>query len=126
MNNNIIQFQSASNPPPEVDWTQCALDLPDSCERWQTGLNAHSIRFAVSMWTRLQYVAIKVKQFSYFGVTGPVYTELQYMSLKFYKPIATNKVDYVFAVVQDNELYVQVNVATILIFTVSYPAHLLR
>ena len=26
MNKNVIQFQSASNPPPEVDWTQCAFD----------------------------------------------------------------------------------------------------
>ena len=26
MNNNTIQFQSASYPP-EVDWTQCALDF---------------------------------------------------------------------------------------------------
>ena len=46
--------------------------------------------------THSQYAAIQVKQFSYFGLTGPVYTKLHYMSLKFYKPIATNKVDYVF------------------------------
>ena len=27
MDNNVIQFQSTSNPPPEVGWTQCALDF---------------------------------------------------------------------------------------------------
>ena len=57
--------------------------------------------------THSQYAAIKVKQFSLFGPLG---TKMHYMSLMFYKPIATNKVDYVFAVVHDNELYVQVNI----------------
>ena len=52
--------------------------------------------------THSQYAAIKVKQFSFFGLTGPWFTELHYMSLMFYKPIAnTNKVDYVFVVVQE-------------------------
>ena len=59
--------------------------------------------------THSQYAAIKVKQFSFFGLTGPWFTELHYMSLMFYKPIAnTNKVDYVFVVVQENESHVQV------------------
>ena len=56
-----------------------------------------------------QYATIKVKQFSLFGLTSSWSTELQYMSLKFYKPIAnTNKVDYVFALVRNHELYVKV------------------
>ena len=56
-----------------------------------------------------QYGTIKVKWFSFFGLTSPWNTELHYMSLKFYKPIAnTNKVDYVFVLVRNHELYVKV------------------
>ena len=67
-----------------------------------------------------QYAAIKVKQFSFFGLTGPWFTRLSYMSLMFYKPITTNKVNFVFVVVQENESYVQVNVATTLISPLHY------
>ena len=55
-----------------------------------------------------QYAAIKVKQFSLFGITIPWSAKLHCMSLKFYKPIDTNKVDYVFALVRNHELYVKV------------------
>ena len=56
-----------------------------------------------------QYAAIKVKQFSLFGIISPLDTELHHMSLKFYKPIAnTNKVDYVFVLVCNYDLLVKV------------------
>ena len=56
-----------------------------------------------------QYATIKVKHFSFFGITGPWSTELQYMSLKFYRPIPkTKKVDYVFALVRNQDLHVKV------------------
>ena len=58
MNNNIIQFQSTSNLPPEVDWTQCAFNTLwiSSGVMWtqQTGLDAHSMRITVSMWAALK------------------------------------------------------------------------
>ena len=59
-------------------------------------------------YTHSQYATIKVKQFSFFGLISPWFTNLRYMSLMFYKPINANKVDYVFVVVQDSEPYVQV------------------
>ena len=73
-----------------------------------------------------RYAIIKVKQFSYFGLTGPVGTKLHYMSLMFYKPIATNKVDYVFADVDELHVLVSVAVYNTNLTTVSYPSHLLR
>ena len=57
MNNNVIQFQSASKPPPEVDWMQCAFDAHLIPIRFhvnaETGLDARSMHIAVSMWTAL-------------------------------------------------------------------------
>ena len=73
--------------------------------------------------TRSQYAAIKVKQFSFFGLISSLFTKMRYTSLMFYKPIGTNKVDYVFVVVQDNELYAEVNVATMLVFPLHHILH---
>ena len=56
-----------------------------------------------------QYATIKVKHFSFFGIIGPWSAELHYMSLKFYRPIpSTKKVDYVFALVRNQNLHVEV------------------
>ena len=58
MNNNIIQFQSVSKPPTEVDWTHCAFDTHRSPIRIhvnaETGLDAHSMCIAVPMWMALK------------------------------------------------------------------------
>ena len=43
------------------------------------------------------------------GQTGPVDTELQIVMLSFHKPIpGTNRVDYVFVVVCNHELFIDV------------------
>ena len=56
-----------------------------------------------------QYATIKVKEFSFFGITSPWRTELHYMSLKFYRPIPkTKKVDYVFVLIRNQDLHVKV------------------
>ena len=55
------------------------------------------------------HATIKVKHFSFFGITSPWRTELHYMSLKFYRPIPrTKKVDYVFVLVHNQDLLVKV------------------
>ena len=57
MNNHTILFESASSPPPEVDWMWCAFDVHriSSGFMWtrQTGLDAHSMHIMVSMWMGL-------------------------------------------------------------------------
>ena len=56
-----------------------------------------------------QYGTIKLKQFSGVGQTGPEDTELRFTSLKFYKPIpGTLKVDFIFVVVCNHELFLEV------------------
>ena len=46
---------------------------------------------------------------SVIGQTAPVDTELQFVMLSFLKPISgTNKVDYVFVVVCNHELFIDV------------------
>ena len=60
-----------------------------------------------------QYVAIKLKQFSLVGETSPENTELCFTSLKFYRPIpGTLKVDFVFIVVNNHELFLEVHYKT--------------
>ena len=56
-----------------------------------------------------QYGAIKLKQFSLVGETGSEDTELRYTTLKFYKPIpSTVMVDFIFVVVCNHELFLEV------------------
>ena len=67
MNNNIIQFQSDSKPPPEVDWMQCAFDA-HRIPIWfnvnaETRLDAHWMCIAVSMWMALNWKAVHGGQF---------------------------------------------------------------
>ena len=58
-----------------------------------------------------QYGAIKLKQFSLVGETSPEDTELRFTSLIFYKPIpGTLKVDFIFVVVCNLELFLEVHV----------------
>ena len=58
-----------------------------------------------------QYGTIKLKQFSLVGETSPEDTELRFTSLKFYKPIpGTLKVDFIFVVVCNHELFIEVYV----------------
>ena len=46
---------------------------------------------------------------SFFGIKAPWSTKLHYVMLHFYKPIpGTNKVDYVFVVVRNQDLCVKV------------------
>ena len=74
-----------------------------------------------------QYATIKVKHFSFFGITSPWNTELLYMSLKFYRPIPkTKKVDYVFALVYNQDLHVKVYNCSSAHFFIVVHSHALR
>ena len=50
-----FNFQSTSNPPPEVDWIQCALNFKwihvNVTNRIGCAFDAHSMRITVSIWT---------------------------------------------------------------------------
>ena len=55
-----------------------------------------------------RYAAIKLKQFSLIGGDGPKNTELHYIGLTLYKPIGSRRVNFIFVVVHNLELYLKV------------------
>ena len=60
-----------------------------------------------------QYATIKLKQFSGIGATTPDGTEVLYSALKFYKQIPdTDNVNYIFTIVRNLELELQVAIYT--------------
>ena len=71
-----------------------------------------------------QYGAIKLKQFSLVGETSPEDTELRFTSLKFYKPMSSTltMVDYIFVVVYNHELFLEVHACVVYITFASFQA----